>query len=676
MKKKVLSVLLCASLMTGILAACGSEEETAPAPAAEVEETVAPAPVEEKQEEAAVTGEALPDPVYYYSFDEADGDAGIQVTAQDKTTDAILAPAADQTIKRVNGVKGEAVYLDGANGLKLTDVNGVGETYTISYWMYASRSANYMPTIQWGNPVLNTETSAQRYNNITWAEWGTDGAATFPCVWSHDTEANDLVNNWPNWAPDTADTMLKKWHNITLVVDETKTASSDSACYAANLYVDGQEITKTDSDGNPVEIVIVPEVMKASDNYDFLVGVNYWDAIFKGAFDEVYVFDQALTAGQALTLYEMGDPNATFEEPDRVVTVTQNEDAIAQIGATDLSNAWWSDWSQTFEIKDGEAKEVHLKNYSDGATTWDNYVVVFTNEASEAHQDPNEAGSADHLEYGVLRADAFGWGYDEGSDEFVYDVANWNTWQSGVMVDADVTLIITREGNKITVDATSTDFNGTKTPIFSAFTSENLNADAPCYFLFTAEHAYVEVLSVADAVIVTPSANALDTLGTDSCVAPFWNDTTDGFELADGATKTVKLKNYTDGVNLWDNFVVAFANVPVTTDKVASADNFEGYAEYAVLRADAFGWGDADFAFTAEKSWEDWDAWTDLMRAADVTLTIKRNGGEVSVDFLFVGRDGKEMTENITFTSTMTADSPVYFFFTNEGSFVELLSVE
>lgn len=85
-------------------------------------------------------------------------------------------------------------------------------------------------------------------------------------------------------------------------------------------------------------------------------------------------------------------------------------------------------------------------------------------------------------------------------------------------------------------------------------------------------------------------ASAIDTLGTPERALGFWSDTTDGFELADGATRTFKLNNYSDGEANYRNYVLAITNTPVTTDKVAGADNFEGYMEYAVVRADAWGW--------------------------------------------------------------------------------------
>lgn len=699
MKKKVLSIFLGTVLAASMLAGCGDKENTESQTSGSSQTsstTQSSDTTTQSSETKQNAGGEMPTPVYYYSFDNADAskeDATIQVTTQDKTQSEILFKS-DKTFSRIPGVKGEAAYLDGTYGLKLTDVNGVGETYTVSYWMYSQRNANYMPTIQWGNPVLDTTASTQHYNNITWAPWGADGAATFPCVWSYDSTATDLVNNWPNWAPNTADTMLQKWVHVTLVVDEKITAASDSACYAAKIYINGEEVTKVDSDGNKVETVIVPGVMAASENYDFLLGVNYWDALFKGAFDEVYVFDKALTDDQVKELYKQGDPTVKYEAPERVVEVKQTDGALAQIGNVELNNGFWSSFSDAYEIKDGETKEVHLKNYSSAAELWDNYVTVFTNTATTKDKTPSAENYEGYFEYGVLRADCFGWGYDgpntpteQNPDpaEHTWSWGNWNTWKDQVMVEADVTLKINRDGNQITVEADNVDYNGTSNTSKSVFTSSKLSADEPCYFFFTNEAAYTELLSVTDAIVVTPDPAAIESVGDTGYGNGWWQTFSKSYEIKDGESKTVTFRNWSDGINNWDNAVFGFTNtntpaadvIKDPTAKVPSGDNYAGYAEYAVVRADAWGWGDASYAGTFETSWgDDWASWLDLMKKADVTVTISRKDSTITMDWTFVGRDGTEMTEKGTITSTLTKDAPCYFFIVCEECYIDIFSVK
>ena len=695
--KKLLSTAMAVAMAATLMSGCGNKGQDSSTTAATTaateattkatEATTQEATTEPTTEvtEPAVEGEALPDPVYYYSFDEADGNDGIQVTAQDTAATPILSAAEGKEVVRIPGVKGEAVYLDGKNGLKLTDVNGVGDTYTVSYWMYATRFSNYMPTIQFGPDVHGDVTGGQHYLNLTRTEWNPDGAA-FPCVWSYDGLNTELVNNWPAWASPDATEHLKEWVNVTLVVDASKPAASDPNCFAAQLYLNGQELVNKDADGNVVEIVVVPGTMAPSDNFDFLVGVNYWDAIFKGAFDEVYVFDQALTAGQALTLYQQGDPSVAFEEPEREIVITPNEAAIDTIGTVDLDNNWWTDWTESYELKDGETKEVVLKNYSDGLQMYDNYVTVFTNDKTEAGVDPNT--SEGHVEYGVFRADCYSWGNadynwiansENAADDtvsFNWTWDNWKNWQESIMVEADVVLKISRNGGNITVAAEIKDFNGTVYTSTSSVES-TIKPEDPVYFFLTGEHSYVEVLSVGDAREVVADANAIDHIGNTDLTGTFWSDWTAGTEIADGATKTVKLTNFTAGNNNWENFVLAFCNTP-TEAHVAPASQSEGYAEYAVLRADAYGWGDASYAGEFTTDWEDgqWADWLNMMKDADVTIVISRDGGTLNVDYTFVGADGKEWKETAKVTSLLTAADPCYFFFTNEACYNDILSIE
>ncbi|MBO5282458.1 MAG: hypothetical protein J6B43_04945, partial [Lachnospiraceae bacterium] len=250
MKKKLLSVLL-STIMVVSLAACGDTADTegsAEVSSESTEESTVESAESSEEEPAEVASEEIPTPVYYYSFDEADGTDGIQPTAQDTAADPILS-AADKDVVFIPGVKGDAIYTDGITGYKLTDVNGVGDTYTVSFWMYATRFANYMPTVQFGPDVHGDATGGQHYLNITRAEWNTDGAA-FPCIWAYD-ELNDGL--WPAWAPSGANEHLKEWVNVVLVVDSSK-VSTDGTMLEAQLYVNGEELVQTDSDGNVVPI--------------------------------------------------------------------------------------------------------------------------------------------------------------------------------------------------------------------------------------------------------------------------------------------------------------------------------------------------------------------------------------------------------------------------------------
>ena len=168
---------------------------------------------------------------------------------------------------------------------------------------------------------------------------------------------------------------MKQWVQIALVVDSNN-LSADGTLIASKLYINGQEWITKDSDGNVVPAYVTKNCMQASDNFDFLLGVNYWDSVFKGAFDELYIYDYALNAEQVAALYADGNSNAEFVEPERVINVTKDDSAIASIGALDFSKA--DDvYSEPIDIADGQTKQIKLKHWSDGKDVKNNYYFIF-----------------------------------------------------------------------------------------------------------------------------------------------------------------------------------------------------------------------------------------------------------------------------------------------------------
>ena len=143
----------------------------------------------------------------------------------------------------------------------------------------------------------------------------------------------------------------------------------------------------------------------------------------------------------------------------------------------------------------------------------------------------------------------------------------------------------------------------------------------------------------------------------------------------EGGTLTLKLNNYSSAGNNWSNYVLGLVNTAVTTDLLAGAGNYPGYAEYCVLRADSYGWGDASYVGTWTNSWTDWTAWLELMKDAEVTITLIRSGATVNVETTFVGADGTAMTSSAVITTSLTADAPCYVFVGGEAAYIELLSV-
>ncbi len=646
MRKRILSIMMCLCLTTTLFAACGKEKEqenaqaqNTPVPTAATAATLTPTPTPKP------AGEALPEAKYYFSFDKADGTDKIQPSMKDSAMTPIVQPAPDKEVVLIDGVKGQALYCNGSYGYKIPEVNGVGETYSISFWVYARRFANYMPTIQYGPDMHGDATGGQHYLNFTRAEWS--GSGEYPCVWSYDQIGDEAVN-WPNWFPNDGEgERLNQWLHITLVVDENNTTDEGSNILG-KIYLNGELFNDS--------VTLVTGTMAPSDNFDFLLGINYWDAYFKGGFDEVYIFDKVLTDGQIQTLYQDGNPQAKFVEPERVIVVTPEAGAMESIGAVSLTSAFRADWTSSFELKDGETKKVKLHNWSSGLASKDNYAVIFSNVASEAHKDPKSV--AGYKEYALVRADATGESYIDA--QYNYTWGNWNTWNKSAMVDANVTLTISREGDTIKMVANNVDFNGTSNDM-TAVVKTTLTAADPCYFAITCENSYVDLMSVKDATI---RANAGLIVGNTDRTTGWWSQFSPIWKVNEGESRTIGFTNYTSGAENWHNFVAILQNVPGGH----SADAYEGYAEYAVVRADNFGWGTGyDNIVKPECDWN-WETFKSDMDGAHVTLTVTNNGDTADVIALVRTADGVEYHQNYR---GIVTGGDLYFCISCEGSYVQ-----
>ena len=516
--KKFLAMTL-ALLMVFSLAACGGDNsEATQNPTTQPPSGTNTDPVEETP--APVDAEPISaEPLIHLGFETTDGLTAVYQTGNvgslTGATYGIEASNHPILIAEGQGAVGNALYLDGKYGVNFDMVAIPNDTYTISFWFNADRVATFGPVVTMGRNMGMADTDATvAWINVTKTTWGAADADIFPVVWNRNTDYE--VFPW-TYAMDDMEHGKREWCMLTIVVTGEHYVADDGLNRTAcQVYLDGE--LKWDANGeNMFYQGISPDIFAVEEGLEGHIGINYWDTVYKGFIDELYVYGEALTPGQVKTLFEQGNPPAT----------------------------------------------------------------------------PTAPATPDYTE--------------EGGD---------------------------------TVEGT-----------------EPIDPDS---------------LSAAPV-----DSGAIDTLGTPDRVLGFWSDNTAGYEVADGATVTLKLNNYSNASANWCNFVLAFTNTAVTTDLLAGADNYDGYAEYAVLRADAFGWGPEGQPYepTFETSWTDWVAWLNLMTDAEVEVAITRNGGELTINYTFTGADGTVMTEKAVIISALTADAPCYVHVTGEGAYIELLSV-
>ena len=102
-----------------------------------------------------------------------------------------------------------------------------------------------------------------------------------------------------------------------------------------------------------------------------------------------------------------------------------------------------------------------------------------------------------------------------------------------------------------------------------------------------------------------------------------------------------------------------------------SASLLTAATEYAVVRADNYGWGDGYGACTATmEEGRNWDAWRPAMNGAKVSAQIVNNGdGTADIKVVMHGTDGNDYTQDYIGINTVDPDN-FYFNFTVDGSYL------
>lgn len=153
-------------------------------------------------------------------------------------------------------------------------------------------------------------------------------------------------------------------------------------------------------------------------------------------------------------------------------------------------------------------------------------------------------------------------------------------------------------------------------------------------------------------------------LGTEDCTAGFWSVLTKDVKVPAGETYQIDFTNYSSMASNWNNFVVILRNANLQ--------------EYAVVRADYYGWG-AGYEGNPDllvggypKDWEgwNWDEWRVAMNGAKVSLYITNcNNGTADIQAVIKGAD--DATYKLYYLNIKAVEpSDMNFSFTVDGSYL------
>ena len=482
--KKLLALVLCAAMLLSLCSFAAAEES------------------------------ALPGAFAHVTFDgEDEGYIAVtnseEVPAEADGANKGIVPAEGVEFRYGEGPVGKALFLDGKFGLDLGLMPTGTDAYTVAFWMNASRLSTYGPSLQMGYNVGRNDTVANvTWMNITQSEWGTSNAKIFPVVWSRN-KANDT---WPwfyGW--DDAIHGKREWVHVAIVTDGTEPAYVDGSAPQVNVryYVNGQLVYNSADGLAWANGALAPNIMKPDEGVGFesYFGINYWDTMFKGYVDDLYVFDTALDDGQVAALYAMGNPAIDSpqngpEEAAEAAAAPVEEPAPAPVeiaisgtavGAVTLDTPFWGAHSDIWPVAPGETAGVAFVNYNAGeeAANWNNFNVVLQNSPT-GHSANDVEGYA---EYAVVRSDNYGWGagYEGNEDLVLANNYDWNTFTSDLN-GANVVVLVANNGDTADVLAVIVTAEGKE--LYQSYSGIKITGDL--YFCLVVDNCCLDIQGTLD----------------------------------------------------------------------------------------------------------------------------------------------------------------------------------
>ena len=306
--------------------------------------------------------------------------------------------------------------------------------------------------------------------------------------------------------------------------------------------------------------------------------------------------------------------NAEFMVVDKLYTT---------IGNSDNSTGFWGAHSDNFKVGPKETFVTSFTNYTNGQNNWNNFVVVL-------------CSSDGSKEYAVVRADNYGWGDGYAACTPSGGQSDWAAWLKA-MDGAKVTVAVTNQGDG-TADVQCVMIGNDGKTYIQNYTGINTVDPNNCYFNLTVDGSHIEFD---------------DVIGAEDNSTAFWGAHSQMLRVPQGQSVTTRIKNFTNLQNNWNNFCIVLTR--------------EDNTEYAVVRADNYGWGDSYGACTPSGGQNDWAAWLKAMDEAMCYVSVTNNGSSCDVKCIMIGNDGKTYKQDYIGISPIDGED-LFFRFTVDGS--------
>lgn len=190
----------------------------------------------------------------------------------------------------IEGVEGEAVYLDGSYGVELLGVDALSDSYTISFWFRAEELRDWSPFLLIGANLLNAEgnQSLLSFNKKTMEE----GTQVVPVFNTIDAAFDNSCEVRPSME-DKRCISLNEWNYITVCVDASQESEEDSSKVMGYLYVNSEMVGSG----------WVSKLHLEEQNVNAYLGISCFDEMFRAGYDEVHIWKYVLDENQISSMY-------------------------------------------------------------------------------------------------------------------------------------------------------------------------------------------------------------------------------------------------------------------------------------------------------------------------------------------------------------------------------------
>lgn len=184
----------------------------------------------------------------------------------------------------VDGVVGKAVKLPGRRALLLPEDLIKDYDYTVAFWVYPEQFTRFTTTF-FGAYI-------DRELKIHWISF-------VPFCWNNGTmlwARDEAQNVWYDGIL-SKNLELNKWQHVAIVVSNGQ----------VKVYLNGEQVlTEVRINGQVNPAGLLPDAFSLKPGGVFALGANYWDAPFKGMFDELRIYDRPLSPDEVNALYKYG----------------------------------------------------------------------------------------------------------------------------------------------------------------------------------------------------------------------------------------------------------------------------------------------------------------------------------------------------------------------------------